>query len=128
MMASADMKALALRRTGLLARLAPGTTEAQQDDCVTEEITEEERVSTLCSYLAVVRAVAAQIELITRVTEAPGLDDALLELTVHRVRGLLEGAVTLARATASAAHVDPYGTRTPGIVQNWHGEVPRRGT
>jgi len=44
------------------------------------------------------------------------------------VRGLLEGAVTLARATAGAAHVDPYGTRTSGTLQDRHGEVPRRGT
>jgi hypothetical protein len=110
-MAAADMKALALRR-----------------DFITEAIEEEERVSALCSYLAVVRAVAAQIEIVTRPSEAPGLNDALLELTVHRVRGLLEGAVTLARATAGAAHVDPYGARTPGILQDRHGEVPRRGT
>jgi len=110
----------------LLARHSPGDTHANEDGDVTEETTEEVRVSTLVSYLAVVRAVAAQIEVIARATEAPGQSDALLELTVYRVRGLLEGAVTLARATAGAAHVDPYGTRGPGILQELRGEVPRR--
>ncbi len=121
-MASADMKALTTRPSTLLARLSPGDAETDERG----GLTEENRVSTLVSYLAVVRAVAAQIEVIARATEAPGQSDALLELTVYRVRGLLEGAVTLARATAGAAHVDPYGTRAPGILQGQHGEVSGR--
>jgi hypothetical protein len=70
-------------------------------------IAEENRISRLRSDLCAIRAVAGQVEHIARDADVAGLDDALMELMVYRVRSLLEVAVSLARAASGAAHVDP---------------------
>jgi hypothetical protein len=107
-------------------------------------LTEEKRVDRLRSDLSVIRAIAEQVEHIAHDADVAVLDDARVELMVYRVRGLLEVAISVARAASGAAHVDPHtvdpgctvepaaeGTRARrpsavGILRASRGEGPRR--
>ncbi len=91
---------------------------------VEETPDEHERIDNLCSFLSTVRAVAGQIEVIARGSNAPDVPQAHVEQMVQRVRALLEGAVSLARATSGPDEADPDGTLGDGILPPSRGEVP----